>query len=310
MHGLDAQSPATWIAWKQADDPYSGDVHWLRDNHMLPHFIPNSRILTYDWNASYDKNASSDRFIGYADTLLDRLYVEREQKALLRAADEFHPGREKYRPILDCTIGVTFLGTPFQGSWGTGYTAADMRIAAAIESEGEYTQELIQYLRRGSPDCPGPLDSLVQRFCEMIRHKNSKFGVVCFYETRHTNFSAKIKRLPKDYAKKLDANGHGIVVMEDSACLQGVTRIPLDVRHNMLHKFNSPDNDGFQRLVSTLKEFMKGVESITCNRSISTTPNPEGHQRHTDIITFRGQNSGLQAGTISGGLHGVTFGRN
>jgi hypothetical protein len=79
MHGLDAQSPKTWIAWEKEDDPSSGDVDWLRDKHMLPSSLPDARILTYDWNANYDTSASSDRFLGHADTLLDRVYVNREE---------------------------------------------------------------------------------------------------------------------------------------------------------------------------------------------------------------------------------------
>lgn len=79
MHGLDAQSPKTWIAWVREDDPKSGDVDWLRDSHMLPSHMPYARILTYDWNANYDTTASSDGLLGHADTLLDRIYVNREK---------------------------------------------------------------------------------------------------------------------------------------------------------------------------------------------------------------------------------------
>lgn len=79
LHGLDAKSPRTWIAWKENDDPNSGDVHWLKDSHMLPAVMPKSRILTYDWNANYDTTASTDRFLGHADTFLDRISDEREK---------------------------------------------------------------------------------------------------------------------------------------------------------------------------------------------------------------------------------------
>ena len=78
LHGLDAESPKTWIAWKIDGEPDSEDVHWLKDRHMLPNVIPNSRILTYDWNANYDEVASSDTFLGHAQTLLDRIYSNRE----------------------------------------------------------------------------------------------------------------------------------------------------------------------------------------------------------------------------------------
>ncbi|KAM0490273.1 hypothetical protein ACHAP8_011750 [Fusarium lateritium] len=254
MHGLDAESPKTWIAWKKDDDPDSGDVNWLSDKHMLPSPMPDARILTYDWNAKIDKAASGDRFLGHADTFLDR--------ALVRATERYHPRGPKYHQVLDFTVGVAFLGTPFSGSWGTGYTVADLRVAVAIESGGEYNRELMEYLRQGTPESPGPLDDLVQKFSEMIHHTDFKFGKVCFYETRHTNFSAYRKKLPKDYAAQLDIDGHGIVVTKSSACLQGVEGVALDVRHNMLHKFNSPENDGYQRLVSRLKDFAENAHVV------------------------------------------------
>ncbi|EXU98174.1 ankyrin repeat protein [Metarhizium robertsii] len=289
MHGLDAKSPDTWIAWKEDGNPASGDVHWLRDDDMLPRSMPNSRILTYDWNANYAADASSDKFLGHADALLDRIYVDREDtgrlehpiifvascfgglllaQALIRSADQFHPRGKNYRQILDCTIGVVFLGTPFRGSWEFGYTTADVRVSAAIATETEFTRELIEYLKQGTPELPGPLDQLVQRFSEMIHHRDFNFDKVCFYETRRTDFSAKIKKmtLPESYTKNLDTKGRGIVVTKDSACLQGVEGVALDVRHNMLHKFNSPKNDGYRRLVSRLKGFSERPPKVRLSK--------------------------------------------
>jgi hypothetical protein len=51
------------------------------------------------------------------------------------------------------------------------------------------------------------------------------------------------------------------VVEANSACLQGVDAQPLDCRHNMLHKFNSPNNDGFQRLTTRLDKYAKDAEN-------------------------------------------------
>lgn len=83
MHGLEAKSPDTWFAWKDGVSKASGNVHWLRDDDMLPRSMPNSRILTYDWNANYDASASSDKFLGHADALLDRIHVDREDTVRL-----------------------------------------------------------------------------------------------------------------------------------------------------------------------------------------------------------------------------------
>jgi hypothetical protein len=45
---------------------------------MLPLVIPDSRILTYDWNANYDETSSNDILLGHADTLLDRIFIDRD----------------------------------------------------------------------------------------------------------------------------------------------------------------------------------------------------------------------------------------
>jgi hypothetical protein len=132
-------------------------------------------------------------------------------KALLRAAEPYHQ-RGEYGEILRLTVGVAFLGTPFCGSWDAGYKAAELRIAVAIATGGEYSKELPQYLRGGNSHQPSPLDEVADKFYEMVKHEAYKFDIVCVYETRHTNFSAKRRKLPKGYAEgELNADGHGIV---------------------------------------------------------------------------------------------------
>ena len=46
IHGLDTQSPDTWI-W----DPKGARVNWLEDPRMLPKRFPTARIFTCDWPA-------------------------------------------------------------------------------------------------------------------------------------------------------------------------------------------------------------------------------------------------------------------
>ncbi|KAJ2986541.1 hypothetical protein NUW58_g4975 [Xylaria curta] len=277
LHGLDAESRVTWNAWEDENDPASRTVNWLKDSHMLPSVIPNARILTYDWNANYDKTASSDIFLGHADALLDRIHNRQQypiifvascfsglllSKALLRAVDGFAPRANQNRDIFHSTVGVAFLGTPFQGSWNTGYTAAQLRLAVARESGFECSQELVEYIR-GASGHRSLLDDLVQRFTEMIHDQAFKFDIVCFYETRHTNFSAILKKLPPEYVQEqIDPNGHGIVVERYSACLQGVANVGLDCRHNMLHKYGKPTGDGFLRLSTRLREFADNADEV------------------------------------------------
>ncbi|KAL2141208.1 hypothetical protein VTI28DRAFT_2714 [Corynascus sepedonium] len=46
LHGLAAQSPETFIAYKVDGNSDSGHVNWVADNDMLPAVMPYARILT------------------------------------------------------------------------------------------------------------------------------------------------------------------------------------------------------------------------------------------------------------------------
>lgn len=46
---------------------------------MLPAKIPNARIFTYDWNANFDQNASTQGLLGHADGLLEKLHMLRSE---------------------------------------------------------------------------------------------------------------------------------------------------------------------------------------------------------------------------------------
>lgn len=225
MHGLRAQSPRTWEAHLDGSNPKSGTVNWLKDSHMLPATLPESRILTYDWNANIVGDASQDRFLGHAETLLERLDIDRHKtkrlerpiifiascfsglllaKALVRAADAYHARRKakSYSQILHATVGILFLGTPFRGSWEAGTQNAKICIDLARAQRDEFSQELPQYLRpHGREDAgggPSPLDEVVQRFAEMLHHEAFEVPIVCFYETRATKKISLFKGVPPE----------------------------------------------------------------------------------------------------------------
>ncbi|KAI1357119.1 hypothetical protein F5Y08DRAFT_347314, partial [Xylaria arbuscula] len=221
LHGLRAQSPKTWIAWKDGKSAASGEVNWLQDPSMLPSVVPEARILTYDWNANYTKDASKDRFLGHAEVLLNRLQQNRRDnersnhplvfiascfgglllaKALTRAAHQ-DQSSEAHR-LFKSTAGVVFLGTPFRGSWEEGYYIAKYRYCSR---QNEGSEELIQYLRRdGRSDAgggPSPLDDMVREFAEVISSDKYKSKIVFFYETLETKLEPHLKGLPADRLK-------------------------------------------------------------------------------------------------------------
>lgn len=178
----------------------------------------------------------------------------------MRAADNFPKSQSKYRrQVLDYTVGVAFLGTPFRGSWQTGTAALLARIEEARRKGDELTLEFGQYLKLGTREVPSPLGPLVQRFSEMVSEDEFKFDMVCVFETRDTSFEPIAKRAP---TLGLDKAGHAIVVDQSSACLDGQDRLGMDSRHNMLHKYNSNESQGFIRITSRLQRFVKGADSV------------------------------------------------
>ena len=72
---MDAASPGTWIT--KVADPIRPEVHWLQDEDMLPHDIPNARIFTYDWNANTYQDAEIDNIAGHSKNLLNDLKAAR-----------------------------------------------------------------------------------------------------------------------------------------------------------------------------------------------------------------------------------------
>lgn len=131
----------------------------------------------------------------------------RDSKALVRAADTW--GKTGYREILKFTLGIAFLGTPFQGSHRSLCTVTEQRVAVAVAAGGQSSQELVKYLR--AEGHRGELDELVKRFCEMTTHDSVEVEVVCFYETLHTDFTSIVGKLPAEFAKGLTVEKTGIV---------------------------------------------------------------------------------------------------
>jgi hypothetical protein len=128
---------------------------------------------------------------------------------------------------------VVFLGTPFQGSHESFYTATQLRLAVAIQEGGEASSELLKYLRNDVGG-RGELDELVQRFREVIEHQRFKFPMVCFYETQSSDFTKVIKDLPTEYAKQLNSDHTGIVSLHPRSMTLALTWIARSATFGLL----------------------------------------------------------------------------
>ncbi|KAI1276054.1 hypothetical protein F5Y07DRAFT_367963 [Xylaria sp. FL0933] len=285
IHGLDTHSPKTWMAWKEDGKRDSGDVHWLRDEHMLPSVIQNARIFTYDWNANYDGDAETQSLRGHADSLLNKLRNARNKEnksrpivfvascfggiLLAKALNQASSNHGKYRDILDSTSGIVFLGTPFYGAHPGFNSAIELRYAVALSQNAEVSDELLHYLVQ-EPD-----SELIRSFCELIQ--NTRKRIICFYETRRTNFGAVISKLPDSFKSGLDAENMGILVPEPSARLPGHDVRSLSVRHAMLNKYGKADDESFKDVSSAIKELVDVAQGEVV-RKMSLADDPIGSE--------------------------------
>ena len=77
LHGLATDGE---ITWKHDNKKIGIPVNWLRDKHMLPDRIPNSRIMTYDWNATVRKDVSDMTLANEAVRLIKTIQLDRREK--------------------------------------------------------------------------------------------------------------------------------------------------------------------------------------------------------------------------------------
>ncbi|KAM4068139.1 NB-ARC domain-containing protein [Hirsutella rhossiliensis] len=301
IHGLDTHSPRAWVAWTRDRDPTSGQVHWLQDEHMLPAVMPQARIFTYDWNANFDRDAATQGLLGHADGLLENLHMRRSKDGsndrpiifvascfggllLCRALHRASASHSPYQPILRATVGVAFLGTPFQGSHDGFLTATQLRLNVAAASGGETASELLKYLDKHD-DQRRQLDDVVQQFCEMTSSDMFKFPIICFYETHRTDFRMAIRTLSSRDRRGLGEYQTGVLVPEYSACLQGIPRSALDVRHTMLNKFADPKSQAFETVSYHLKGFKEKANVTLQQRALpELTSNFVGRDAELEAI--------------------------
>jgi hypothetical protein len=72
VHGIGASPEHTWTV---------DGVNWIRDEHMLPSSIPNSRILCFGYESTWlGKGAIQQRLPLVAEQLLHALLTERKAR--------------------------------------------------------------------------------------------------------------------------------------------------------------------------------------------------------------------------------------
>lgn len=134
-------------------------------------------------------------------------------QALVRADMSYNHRSSENSKLLRSLIGLVFLGTPFGGWWRQGQLAVEARVnyaeASAHKTGAVWSQQLPQYLGKGTQEKPGPLDSLFDDFTDLLRH--FRIPTSCLFETQPSAHKGHWGKVPRGFDGKADKSGSGIV---------------------------------------------------------------------------------------------------
>ncbi|KAF8242731.1 hypothetical protein K440DRAFT_664567 [Wilcoxina mikolae CBS 423.85] len=245
IHGLNGHALETWTHQKSR-------VLWLRD--LLPDALPNSRIMTYGYNAKF-KNFTALQDLGLiskkllselADIRKDKESSERPLVLICHSLGgivakqmlSLHTGQPEFKKVQDSVYGIMFMGTPHNGSSLAGTGALIANIVAACSSFSP-AQKLLSTLRKDS--------KVLYQISEDFISKTPKLELVSFYEMNMTNvFRGLIKR---------------VVVDRQSACLNLPNEVAIGqyADHRDLARFLSKDDINYRPVQTRLVQFHEDI---------------------------------------------------
>ena len=145
--------------------------------------------------------------------------------------------QKELQPIPDHTIGLLFLGTPFQGS--------------KIASHGSIALAIYKYVLRGKaqPDSLKLLEKKSQRLVK-INHAFAQF--------LHGRYIARDKPLLQIacFVEGIPVVGETLVVPTESATWLGIDPLSIDANHMEMCRFDFPSREGFGKISGKLVQWV------------------------------------------------------
>ncbi|KAK4464623.1 Alpha/Beta hydrolase protein [Cladorrhinum samala] len=253
VHGLTGDWDSTWTSTP-------GSQPWPKQ--FLPSTFKNSRILTFGYGAYVAKKStpSTARLMDHganflSDLVSNRLVNNATSRPIILVAHSLG-GLVCKEAILQsrdnpdhhlCDLfkslrGVIFLGTPHRGSWISSWARLPTRVPGIFKSANKLLLESIGTKSEN-------LASLQIRFWTMMREQREAgrdLKVTCFYE-------------------EIGLPGVGVVVSRESATLEGYKALSIHGNHSTMVKFQSRDDNGYNRIVGELAQmqWMSSSKSST-----------------------------------------------
>ncbi|GAB1316537.1 Alpha/Beta hydrolase protein [Madurella fahalii] len=184
VHGLNGDCIRSWTS----ESPTGTKTTWL--NELLPYKLPNTRVMTFGYNASVLNNISIAGIREVARILLSQLRDKREDdgdsrrpivfvahslggiiiKQALRIANN---ERGSYGEIAESTRGIVFFGTPHRGADAAKW--ANMVAGITLSAFG--TKPKTSFLRALKPNSRDLMD-----ISEDFRSIATKYAITSFVE--------------------------------------------------------------------------------------------------------------------------------
>ncbi|GAW16747.1 hypothetical protein ANO14919_061840 [Xylariales sp. No.14919] len=281
IHGLDTDSPRTWTYKKGGSE-----INWLEHKCLLPADVPSARIYTYNWDAKVFKNAPVETIFGHADRLLTLVEANRSTssrpilfiascfgglvlaEAIIRAAREGSP----YRQVLQSTVGIVFLATPFSGT-DAAREASWLAVVQGIMGK-DASDELIKDLEKSHDKIRGR----VQQFSLIANSDSIRMPMWFFYETKKTRIAKKI--LGAWVPDKLLRGS--VLVEQTSACIPGFEHRGLGRTHVMMNKFENHDCPDYKQVRKSIQSILEKASSTLKFRSQSIPQTPIEPDMHKE----------------------------
>jgi hypothetical protein len=146
--------------------------------------------------------------------------------------------------IADRTIGVIFLGTPFEGSskakWGS-------RALKLLDWVSTTHREDVKDLEERSAKLIS-INTAFQKYLKARDRSESRefMEVACFFE---------------EYAMYKATKKLGVIVPKESACLPGIDPQLIQANHVDMCRFEDEDREGYKRISQKLSQWILDFES-------------------------------------------------
>ncbi|CAO2649496.1 Nn.00g068810.m01.CDS01 [Neocucurbitaria sp. VM-36] len=263
VHGLGGNRIWTWT-WEG-----DGRKHfWPED--LLPHACPTARIFSFGYGAEFahffpfygPKFMPEDLTIDdHSNALLQSLVGLREKTkttdrpvifvchslgglVCANALSKHHGTDLASANLVDKTIGVIFLGTPFEGSSKAKWAGRALRI--------------LDYISTTHKDDVKDLEERSAKLMN-INHEFQKF--LKTRDRSETRQFVEIACYFEQYAMYKAGKKIGIIVPKESACLPGIDPQSIQANHVAMCQFEDEDREGFKSISQRLNQWISDLDN-------------------------------------------------